>query len=329
MDASSQTQGKPEQNVESPARAEKSSWVESGRQRASEFMPLVVLVVLVLVIGLVQPSFLSLYSMRVLAGESAVILLMAIGETIVILLGGIDLSLAALASLGSVLLAYWLPPLGWLGLLLMLGFVTLAGALQGVIHAKAQVPSFVVTLAGMGLWGGIAITIAHTTIPVNKGFEVVGWLKGSTGGVPHSFAFAVVVLLIMAAALRWLPLGRYVYAIGLAEPAAIVSGIRTTRIKILAYTLSGLLAGLTAMVMVARTYGGNPTIANALAASCHRRRRGGRDGHHRGLWRAGTYPDRCAEHHRYAGRHCRNGCGSRLRAGGLRPPGNCRRDSDY
>jgi len=189
---------------------------------------------------------------------------MAIGETVVILLGGIDLSLAALASLASVLLAYSLPSLGWLGLLLVLVFVMLAGALQGVIHAKAQVPSFIVTLAGMGLWGGIAITVAHTTVPINKGYEVVGWLKGSTVGVPHSFAFALVVLLIMAAAMRWLPLGRYIYAIGLAEPAAIISGIRTTRIKVLAFTLSGLLAGLTAMVMVARTYGGNPTIANAL-----------------------------------------------------------------
>ena len=114
--------------------------------------PLAVLTVLLIAIGLFQPSFLSLNSFSVLAGESSVILLMATAQTIVILLGGIDLSTAALASLTSVLIALLLPSTGVGGVVGVLALSAGIGAGQGYIHARAQVPSFVVTLAGLGLW---------------------------------------------------------------------------------------------------------------------------------------------------------------------------------
>jgi ribose transport system permease protein len=69
---------------------------------------------------------------------------------------------------------------------------------------------------------------------------------------------------LVAAALRWTPLGRCVYAIGLAEPAAILSGIRVGAVKVGAFALSGLCAGLAGILMVSRTYSGNPTIADSL-----------------------------------------------------------------
>jgi ribose transport system permease protein len=231
----------------------------SPRLRAAfgRLAPLAVLIALLAALGSFAPSFLSLYSLRVLAGESSAILLLAIGQTLVILLGGIDLSMGALASLASVLIAIALPKAGALGLLGVLALTMLIGAGQGFVNAKAQIASFVVTLAGLGLWSGAALTIAHTTIPVSEGYEAVGWLKGRIFGVPNAFAF-------FAAALRWLPFGRHVYAIGLGEVAAILSGIHVARVKVLAYALSGLFAGLTGMLMVARTYSGNPTIADSL-----------------------------------------------------------------
>jgi ribose transport system permease protein len=238
----------------------------SPRLRAAfgRLAPLAVLIALLAALGSFAPSFLSLYSLRVLAGESSAILLLAIGQTLVILLGGIDLSMGALASLASVLIAIALPKAGALGLLGVLALTMLIGAGQGFVNAKAQIASFVVTLAGLGLWSGAALTIAHTTIPVSEGYEAVGWLKGRIFGVPNAFAFSVATLLALAAALRWLPFGRHVYAIGLGEVTAILSGIHVARVKVLAYALSGLFAGLTGMLMVARTYSGNPTIADSL-----------------------------------------------------------------
>ena len=234
------------------------------RAVASRLAPVAVLMVLLAALGSFEPSFLSLYSLSVLAGESSVILLLAVGQTLVILLGGIDLSMAALASLASVLIALVLPSAGPLGLLGVLALTTGIGAAQGFVHARAQIPSFVVTLAGLGLWSGAALFIAHTTIPVSEGYEVVGWLEGRTFRVPHAFAFSIAMLLVLMAMLRWLPIGRHLYAIGMGEVAALLSGIRVARVKVIVFALSGLFSGLAGMVMVARTYSGNPTIADSL-----------------------------------------------------------------
>ena len=233
-----------------------------------QFAPVIVLVLLLAVLGWIEPSFLSLYSLRVLASESSVLIFLATGQTLVILLGGIDLSIAALASLASVLIALSVPSAGASGLIGVLALTTGIGAAQGYIHARTQVPSFVVTLAGLGLWSGIALVIAPATIAVTAGYPVVGWLASRLFGVTASFALAVAVLVLLMVMIRWLPFGRYLYAIGKGEGAAIVSGIRVVRVKMLAFALSGLFAGLAGMEMVARTYSGHPTIADALLLPC-------------------------------------------------------------
>jgi ribose transport system permease protein len=228
------------------------------------FAPLGVLIALLAGLGLFQPAFLSSYSLAVLAGESSVILVLAAGQTLVILLGGIDLSMAAVASLASVLIALSLPLAGVAGLLAVLVLTALIGAAQGFVHSRAQLPSFVVTLAGLGLWSGLALVIGRTTIPVTAGYEAVGWLRGRDLGVPHAFAFALFMTSALAAMLRWSPIGRFVYAIGMGEVAAVLSGVPVGKVKTFVFTLSGLFSGFAGMMMVARTYGGNPTIADSL-----------------------------------------------------------------
>ena len=238
------------------------------RHAAGPFIPLAVLLALLGVLGLVDPAFLSPGNLGVLAEESSVILLLATAQTLVILLGGIDLSIAALAGLASVLMALALPSLGGFGVLGVLALSTGAGAFQGVVHARAQLPSVVVTLAGLGIWSGIALAIAQATIPVSAGYAAVAWLEGRHFGVPVSFAFALAALVVLAAALRWLPLGRHVRAIGLSPTVALLSGIRVDRVKVLAFALAGLFAGLAGMTLVARTFSGNPTIADSLLLPC-------------------------------------------------------------
>ena len=184
-------------------------------------VPLAVLVALVAAVGVAEPAFLSPANVSMLAGESSVILLLASGQTLIILLGGIDLSMAALAGLASVLIALALPTLGAGSVIGVLAATTCIGAIQGAIHARAQIPSVVVTLAGFGLWSGIALAVGHTTIPVDAGYEAVGWLEGSSLGVAHSFAFAATALLILAAGMRSLPQGRAMVAIGFNQRAAL------------------------------------------------------------------------------------------------------------
>ena len=228
------------------------------------FAPLVVLIALLSAVGVIEPSLVSPYALNVLADESSVILILAAGQTLVMLLGGIDLSMTAVASLASVLIALALPTMGPGAVVGVLVLTTLIGSVQGLIHTRAQIPSFIVTLAGLGVWSGLALTIAPTTIPVAAGYSMIGWLAHSTLGLPNSFSSALAAFIVLAVALRRLPLGRYIYAIGMAERASLLSGIRVGRVKILIFALTGLFSGLAGTVMLARNSSGNPTIANSL-----------------------------------------------------------------
>lgn len=222
------------------------------------------LVLLVLAIASIVPSFLSTYSLGVLVGESSVILLLAMAQTPVMLLGSIDVSTAALASLTSVLVATFLPGLGAAAVVGALCLATALGGLQGLVHARAQLPSFVVTLAGLGLWSGIALTIAHATVRIGEGYPVIGWLEARTLGIPPSFLCGLAVLGLLQLVLSRSPLGRRLYAIGMGEPAALLSGVSVWRVRVFAFASSGLCSGLAGVVMAARTSSGNPTIADSL-----------------------------------------------------------------
>ena len=232
--------------------------------RLSLAIPLTVLLVLLAGMAMVEPAFLSLDNLGMMAGESSVLLLLASGQTLIILLGGIDLSMAALAALASVVLALTLPGMGGGAVLGVLALSTSIGLFQGVVHVRGQLPSLVVTLAGAGICAGTALAVGHTTIPVTDGYGAVGWLEASSGGVPHSFAFAAAAVMALAVCLRRLAFGRRIYAVGLNPRAALLSGVRVGRVKLVAFALSGLFSGLAGMALVARTYSGSPAIADSL-----------------------------------------------------------------
>jgi len=146
----------------------------------------------------------------------------------------------------------------------VLGLTTCLGACQGFVHARAQIASVVVTLAGLGLWSGLALAIGHTTIPIDAAYPAVAWLDGVSFGMPHSFAFAAAALFCVSVCLYGLPFGREVYAIGANPRVAQLSGIFLGRVKTLVFALSGLFSGLAGAAMVPRTASGNPTIADSL-----------------------------------------------------------------
>ncbi len=232
---------------------------------ASQLTPVAVLLALVAVVTYGDPAFLGFQSLTTVADESSVLLVLAAGETLVILAGGIDLSIAALTSLSTVLLARGLPAVGWVAVPIVLIATTLAGAVQGYVHVRAQIPSFVVTLGGLALWSGIALTAANASnIPVGTGYDAVGWAFGSFAGLPSAFLLALLVLVALGAALHWLPVGRWIYATGNAEPATLMSGIQVGRAKVLVFAASGLCTGLAGVLLVARSYNGGPTLAASL-----------------------------------------------------------------
>jgi ribose transport system permease protein len=229
------------------------------------WMPVLVLVALVVIVSIKNPDFLSKRSLQALTVEAAPLLFLALGQTLVIMIGGIDLSVAALASFASVLLALWLPSLGLAAVLFVLMITTAAGGIQGYIHAKAQVPSFVVTLSGLGIFASAALMASGaSTLPVTENLKWLNWMTGMLGPIPRDPLVAVVIVAVIAAGMRWLPIGRYILAIGNSEVAGLLSGIRATKVRIFVFGLSGLSAGLAATLLVAEIQSGAPSLLNAL-----------------------------------------------------------------
>lgn len=237
-----------------------------NRQTLLAALPSIMLIVLVLAISVRQPTFLGPISLRTLAESAAPIALIALGQTFVILTGGIDLSIAVLTSMGTVLLATWIDSLGVLGIVLMVAAITTAGLLNGVIAAYAQVPSFVVTLGAMGLWSGVSLAISGaSTISIGENYSLIGWLTSvRVGGLALSVYLTLMLAVAIALGIKFLARGKALHFIGLAESAALMSGLRTRRVRLLAFGASGFCAALAAIVLASSQYSGSPTLADAL-----------------------------------------------------------------
>lgn len=237
---------------------------DSGRLQG--LMPPLVLVILVVLIEANAPGFMSGSSLALLLENTAVLFILAAGVTFPILVGGIDLSIQAVASFASVLLAQLLPTLGWGAFPVAILAGTVTGLVSGYVHVRFRMPSFVSTLAtgsivaGIALWGasGRAITIGETS----RGMTT--WINGAILDVPVVALIAFVVGVACFFLLRYSRFGRYAIAVGAGEPAAFAAGINVNRTKIICFALSGTLAALAGVVLAARLSSGSPTLANQL-----------------------------------------------------------------
>ena len=228
-------------------------------------IPLLTLLGLVVLVGLVDPSFFSFRTLMVLTSDTMTLFLMAAGATFVILMGGIDLSVQAVASMTSVIVAATLPELGILAIPLAVGAGALAGLAGGVSHTKLRIPSFISTLAVGGVVTTIAFLLSDArSIQISGEMrdEYLFWMVGEFLGVKNEIWVGLVVLGILVFVQLRTPFGRLARAIGAGERAVIATGVRVERIKAFAFLLSGATAGFSGALMAARLGSGSPTLAN-------------------------------------------------------------------
>lgn len=174
-------------------------------------------------------------------------LFLACGMTMVIILGGIDLSVGSIIALSGCFAAgcvsrYGLPiAVGVLGGVLV---GTVVGMINGVVISKTTIPPFIVTLATMNVAKGLAYvyTGGSPVRVVTKEWQFLG--AGYVGGVPTPVILLAVVLIITAIIMNKTKLGRHIYAVGGNSQAARFSGISTAKVKFLVHTYSGIMAGL-------------------------------------------------------------------------------------
>ena len=230
--------------------------------------PTLILVLLIVWISIVTPNFLRPVNISNIIAQTAVIAIVAIGQHLVILTRGIDLSVGANLALATVVggLVYRMvddPALVMLAMLLTGGAV---GAVNGLVYVFGRLPHpFIITLATLSICRGLALSLAigHTTMRGMPEFisQIGG---GSSFGIPNSFfvVFGVAALaFVMAKSMVW---GRWLYAVGGKPEAAVQMGIPVKWVLVSAYVISGLCAGIGAIVLSGRTEASSPLYGNLL-----------------------------------------------------------------
>ncbi len=230
--------------------------------------PLLILVILVAVISLLTPYFLTPINISNILAQTAVIAIVALGQHLVILTRGIDLSVGSNLALATVIggLIFRVTDSASLVMLVMLLTGMLVGAVNGGVYVFGRLPHpFIITLATLSICRGLALelSIGHTTMRGMPDFIVTIGSK-DTIGVPNSFfvvALVAVAILLMAKAMVW---GRWTYAVGGEPEAALEMGIPVKWVLLSTYVIAGLCAGIGAIVLAGRTAASSPLYGNLL-----------------------------------------------------------------
>jgi ribose transport system permease protein len=239
----------------------------------AEWAALIGLVVLVIVFQILNTTFLSAGNVESMLGAAAILVILAVGQTFVITTAGIDLSIASTMTLGAVAFgsAY---AAGWGLVAAMLAAVVAAGLVgvaNGVLIARGKITDFIVTLGTLSAASGLALILADgKPVTIIDSFL----LQLSVGGIwifGWPVLIAAAVALIAHVVLFHTRFGTHVLATGGSPDASTAMGISTQRIKIAVYTIAGVLAGLGAILLVARIGAAEPAantsfLLNSVAA---------------------------------------------------------------
>jgi ribose transport system permease protein len=247
-----------------PAQATRpSTAVDGHRARMKSLMRtagmLPVLVLLCIGFGLLNGGFFTLENLSIVTQQASINIVLAAGMTFVILTGGIDLSVGSIlaASAVTAMLCSTVPGWGWLGVPAALGVGLGFGVINGALISLLRLPPFIVTLGSLTAVRGIARLIGHDTTIFNPqlSFAFIG--NGTVFGVPWLVIIALVVVAVSWFVLRRTVLGLHIYSVGGNPEAARLSGIKVWGIEMFVYAVSGLLAGLGAVMSAARLYAAN------------------------------------------------------------------------
>ncbi len=234
-----------------------------------QILPFASLILLLIVLAAVVPDkFLSVNNFLNVLRRSSVNGIIAVGMTMIIISGGIDLSIGSLLAVSGMVGALVMGKMG-MGMDAMLvgtlaGILTgvACGLLNGVMITKLRLAPFIVTLGTMSIFRGVSY-VMNDGQPYNVAeYNYLG--NGIVAGIPVSVIMFVAIAVLAFLTLRYTKLGRYTYAIGSNREASFHSGINVDRNLIWIYTLTGFVTGIAAMIATSRTVSAQPTAGIGL-----------------------------------------------------------------
>ncbi len=226
-----------------------------------KLLPFLSLIGLFTFLSIASPHFLTALNLSSVVRQTAVINIMALGMTLIIVSGGIDLSVGSILAFagvaGTMALAEGYPL--WAGIVAAVIASSLWGLFNGIVTTWLKIPPFIVTLGTLGIARGVTLIISNGLPVVGLPKDLAFLGEGSIGGVPFVLVVLIVCAVIMHVVLDSTKLGRYTYAIGSNKDAAVYAGIPVSFYTVAVYTISGMLCGLAAMIEASRLMTGQPT----------------------------------------------------------------------
>ncbi|WP_414838525.1 ABC transporter permease [Carnobacterium sp. TMP28] len=239
----------------------------SRKELIGKLGPLLALIVLVIFVTILNPGFVAPNNLLNLLRQVSTNALIAFGMTFVILTGGIDLSVGSTLALSSALMAggivAGLDPLVAMVLAIIAG--GLLGGFNGLLITKGKMAPFIATLATMTIFRGATLVFTNgnpiTGIGDSFIFKFIG--RGYLFGIPFPVVVMLLCFAVLFVLLHKMTFGRKVFAIGGNEKAAFIAGIKSDRIKIAIYAISGMMASVAGIIITSRLNSAQPTAGQS------------------------------------------------------------------
>ncbi|WP_455844262.1 ABC transporter permease [Pantoea agglomerans] len=225
---------------------------------------LIGLIIIVVTFSFLSPVFFTVPKLLNILQQSSINALIALGMTLVIISGGIDLSVGPTAALSAVLGATMMVagvPVP-VAIMATLGIGALCGVFSGSLIAYAGLQPFIVTLGGLSLFRAIALIYTGGNPVFGIPMEFRSIINSAVFGVPTPIVIVAVIALVLWVVMNKTPLGEYILAVGGNEEAARVAGVPVKRTKVTVYIISGTLASLASLILIGRLGAAEPTIGN-------------------------------------------------------------------
>lgn len=225
------------------------------------------LVVLIIFFSIMSGGrFITISNILTVARQVSLAIIVGVGLTFVMITANIDLAVGSYLALSGVFAAailYYGTP-WYIALIMIMIGMALVGMLVGIIVAKQRLNALITTLAMMGIARGVALAYTGGAPIYIKNDTFISLGTGYIGPIPTPVVIAAVILVVGQFVLRKTKFGRYVYATGGNQEAALTSGINVDRIKIIVFLISGMLSGLAGSILAGRLFSGNPTAGQGF-----------------------------------------------------------------
>ena len=225
---------------------------------------LIGLLIIIITFSFLSPVFFTIPNLLKILQQSSINALIALGMTLVIISGGIDLSVGPTAALSAVLGATMMVagvPVP-LAILATLGIGAICGVFSGSLVAYAGLQPFIVTLGGLSLFRAVALIYTGGNPVFGIPTEFRSLINSEIFGIPTPIVIVAVIALVLWTVMNKTPLGEYILAVGGNEEAARVAGVPVKRTKVTVFVISGTLASLASLILIGRLGAAEPTIGN-------------------------------------------------------------------